>query len=440
MGQSSSRTLPLLEAVFEGDERRTKQLLDLGCSPTETTTLKKFGEVSPILAAIQTDRLQILRLLLNKTRIANDINLTVGTRKLTALHIAASQGSDELTEALLSRGANICIQDVEGNTALMLAILNRKLSTIWVLCQNSSSVSDYIDLANNKGQTALHIACELADLALVSSLLKQGADPNLPMKTRGHKGHTPIVSAVLSGNHEVVSALLTAGSRVDIDIENRRGLTLLHLAVLFNYPKIVRLLMEHGVSIESGHTKGDTPMDLPTPVLLAAAYGRHDCFRELLNTSQGEIDHCIEKGGRIDLVAIVVEKIVGRVPETSEPPMAWAIQYPCQFINRSMTVLGFRGNMQFTSGVEHMTKGHFLCVELLLQAGAGITADQMLRLQQHLMHAKIIGKLDEDLKRLNATISGDIWECNKCGLFGLWPSRTDLQRFCSMHCSESSND
>eukprot|EP00210_Caulerpa_lentillifera_P001104 g1065.t1 len=289
----------------------------------------------------------------------------------------------------------------------MLAVLNRKLSTIWVLCQRSSSVSDYIDLANNKGQTALHIACELADFALVSSLLKQGADPNLPMKTRGHKGHTPIVSAVLN-------------------IENRRGLTLLHLAVLFNYPKIVRLLMEHGVSIESGHTKGDTPIDLPTPVLPAAAYGRHDCFRELLNTSQGEIDHCIEKGGRIDLVAIVVEKIVGRVPETSEPPMAWAIQYPCQFVNRSMTVLGFRGNMQFTSGVKHMTKGHFLCVELLLQAGAGITADQMLRLQQHLMHAKITGKLDDDLRRLNATINGDIWECNKCGLFGLWPSRTDL--------------
>lgn len=340
-------------------------------------------------------------------------------------------------------GADVCLRDADGNTVLILATMNRRLSTIWVLCDRARA--SCIDLPNNRGQTALHIACELSDLALVSCLLKQGADPNLPMKTRGNKGHTPIVSAVLTGNHEVVLALLTAGSRLDIDIENRRGLTLLHLAVLFNYPKIVRLLMEHGVSIENGHTKGEhgrsreTPEDMPSPLLLAAAYGRHECFKELLNTSQGEIDHCIEKGGRVDLIAVVVERIVGRVPETTEPPMAWAIQYPCQFINRSMTVLGFRGNMQFTSGVEHMTKGHFLCVELLLQAGAGITSDQLLKLQQHLMHAKIAGGLDEDLRRLNASINGDIWECNKCGLFGLWPSRDDLRRFCSTHCAQMTN-
>lgn len=59
--------------------------------------------MSPILAAIHTNRLKILRLLLLNTTIA-EVNSTIGNRKLTALHVAASQGRDELCEALLSRG------------------------------------------------------------------------------------------------------------------------------------------------------------------------------------------------------------------------------------------------------------------------------------------------------------------------------------------------
>ena len=274
---------------------------------------------------------------------------------------------------------------------------------------------------------------------MVSCLLKAGADPNVPMKGRGRNGRTPIYVAVAAGLDEVVAALLTAGSRIDAVDESERGMTLLHLAVLLDSPKIVRLLMEHGVDIETGRTKDtqvseETPIEMPTPLLLASAYGRVQCFKELLNTPQGDVDRCIERGGRVDLLAPVVEKIVGRVPETPEIPIAWAIQYPCRFVHRAINVLGFRGQVQFTTGMEYMARGHFVCVELLLLSGAGITSDQLLKLQQNLVQARSIGMCDRELDRLSDLILVYLWQCDICGLFGMWPDGDDYEkRYCPKH-------
>jgi len=437
----SSCDTPLVEAAFAGDENRLKHLLAAGGNPIQTVTIKRYGEVSPVIAAVHSNQLRAVRLLLENTTAA-EVNMRFGTRKLTALHVAAGEGRDEICETLLSKGADQRLPDDEGNTALHLAILSRRLSTVWVLTQHAKQCYShgFYNLTNVKGQTALHAACDLGDLAIVSCLLKAGADPDFPMKGRGRNGCSPLYVAVLTGHDEVVGALLTAGCRIDTVDETKRGLTLMHLAVLLNHPKIVRLLMEHGVDIETGHTKDapvseDTPPDMPSPLLVAAAYGRVDCFKEMLNAPQGDVDRCIEKGGRIDLLALVVEKIVGRVPETPETPMSWAVQYPCRFVHRSMKVLGFKGNFQFTTGVENMTKGHFLCVELLLLSGAGITSEQLLRLQQNLVHAQSTGSADKDLERLQEMINQNLWQCSKCGLWGLWPDDDDaVERFCSQHC------
>ena len=352
----------------------------------------------------------------------------------------------EATHTLVvGAGADQRLQDAEGNTPLLTAVLRCQLSTVWVLTEHARQCYPpaFFNITNAKGQTALHAACDLGDLATVSCLLKAGADPDYPMKGRGRNGWYPIHVAVVTGHDNVVAALLTAGSRIHAVDEIKYGMTLMHLAVLLNYPKIVRLLMEHGVDIESGRTRdvlqkkpSDLPADLPSPLLVAVAYGRVDCFQEILNAPQGDIDRCTGKGGRIDLLAPVLERMVGRVPETPENPMSWAIQYPCRYVYHSVTVLGFKGHVHFTSGMETMTKGHFLCVELLLLAGAGMTSEQLLKVQQNLVHARSAGTYDKDMERLNETIKLHLWQCAKCGLYGLWPeSEDDVRgaRFCSEH-------
>ncbi|GMH39987.1 hypothetical protein BSKO_07891 [Bryopsis sp. KO-2023] len=445
MGQTGS-TLggsPLVQAALSGDNEMIYRLIAAGGSPVEMITAKGYGQISPIIAAIHNNHKETAQLLLENMT-PSELSIRYGSKKLPALHVACSMGHDEICESLLRKGADIRLPDADGNTALMAAVTGGNLSTVWIVTEKAKSLglTDVLDEGNNKGQTALHLACDKGNMAMVSCLLKEGADPNKPMKGRGRSGQTPLWVAALAGHADVVQALLTAGSRIHMDQEDRRGLTLLHQAVLSNYPQIVKLLVEHGVHLETGHTQEGDPspflhytVDFPTPALLAAAYGRVECLKAILDGPQGDVDLILEKPGRLDVVAVVVERLTGRVPESAEPPMAWAIQYPCKFVKKSMKVMGVGPNVQFMSGTDHMEVGHVECVELLLRAGAGMTSDQRATLEKNIGRLRREGKGGQAIASIRSSIGNGLRQCARCGMLGLWPPQgSDGEMFCSERC------
>ena len=78
----------------------------------------------------------------------------------TPLMLAADNESfvpDEVMELLLSKGAQIDLQDPQGNTALILSVKAGSLSGVEFLLSKSASVN----LKNNEGQTALKLAREI---------------------------------------------------------------------------------------------------------------------------------------------------------------------------------------------------------------------------------------------------------------------------------------
>ena len=67
------------------------------------------------------------------------------------------------------------------------------------------------------------LACESGNLELVKYLIKQGADVNI----KDEFGSTASDIACRSGNLELVKYLIEEGQRMDIDIQNNEGETIL---------------------------------------------------------------------------------------------------------------------------------------------------------------------------------------------------------------------
>lgn len=89
------------------------------------------------------------------------INATNG-QSYTALMVAAYSGQANAVELLLNKGANACIQDKRGNTAIMGAILKAEISIAKMLYVTSCPDT----VKNNQNQTA-HDFAEMYGQSLI---------------------------------------------------------------------------------------------------------------------------------------------------------------------------------------------------------------------------------------------------------------------------------
>ena len=62
-------------------------------------------------------------------------------------------------EALLQRGASVCVRDVRGRTPVHLAAACGRVGVLGVLLQAASSYHAPTQLTDNQGYTPLHWAC-----------------------------------------------------------------------------------------------------------------------------------------------------------------------------------------------------------------------------------------------------------------------------------------
>ncbi|XP_010429643.1 PREDICTED: ankyrin repeat domain-containing protein 1-like isoform X2 [Camelina sativa] len=65
--------------------------------------------------------------------------------------------------------------------------------------------------------------------------------------------------AIKNGDTAGVKKILKEG--VDANYRDKQGMSVLHLAVLFNQTNIALILMDHGASLEYKNAQGETPLD-----------------------------------------------------------------------------------------------------------------------------------------------------------------------------------
>lgn len=93
----------------------------------------------------------------------------------TALHIVTKRRDLLWVRFLLGKGANMNIQDRDGNTALSDAAQIGFTDGASQLLEVGASP----DLANNRGETPLVLATQAHDIDTVRALLQYGADPKI---------------------------------------------------------------------------------------------------------------------------------------------------------------------------------------------------------------------------------------------------------------------
>merc|ERR1711871_1004842 len=132
-----------------------------------------MGIMNNIFEAIIRQNLEQVNFFLNKDGFNVNKAADAG-HKGTPLFGAAFQGSLEIVNALLDKGANVDIADKYGYTPLYIASSRGHLKVVNALLDKGADITK----EDNWGYTPLDAACHSGHLEVVSALLDKGADVN----------------------------------------------------------------------------------------------------------------------------------------------------------------------------------------------------------------------------------------------------------------------
>jgi ankyrin repeat protein len=316
-GADANAVLPegettLMAAARSGNLVVLEALLDAGSDPEARDGF--YGETALIWAAIENHDAAIELLTTRgagvdtasafidyQSRRAGQSVLGLG--EWTPIMYAARENALAAGEALIEAGADLDLQDPDGATALVIAIINAHYEFAQMLLEAGADPN----LADNEpGMGPLYAVVDMHRLAvghgrgspppvglltavdIARSLLAHGADPNATLKksilTRTHTigdtvlggGATPLLRAAKSGDIEMLRLLVDYGADPFAKMPN--GTTALHFVAGLGWRdgspiapsydqgtereavESIDYLLELGLAIDAANEAGDTPL------------------------------------------------------------------------------------------------------------------------------------------------------------------------------------
>ncbi len=289
-GKTPLSRLSLRYAARLGNERMARQLIDIGL---DVDAEDRDGR-TPLHLAVLGEHKEVAQLLLDS---GADVN-AADEEGRTSLHAAIEgklpssgegQAVVEAVRMLLEADADVDAKTKAGLTPLHAAVLEGYTKTARALIAADADINavagpagwkdshvGWMDL--RKGGTALHMAVQSRNKAMVRLLLRLGAKTNVKDRTGGiplHYAMDPyfgftedveIVKMLVSHDADVNAALTGEGFYFWVGRSQRwpfkPGTTPLHLAAQFQYGKICRLLLARGANAHFKNKEGITPLDL----------------------------------------------------------------------------------------------------------------------------------------------------------------------------------
>ncbi|KAL3843011.1 hypothetical protein ACJMK2_020973 [Sinanodonta woodiana] len=217
---------------------------------------------------------------------------------------AALRGKIDVVRALIARDAFIDQRDYQGVTPLGATAYYNHGEVAELLIQNGADVNS----ESNNGETPLYRACANVSDTVVEVLLRYNSDVNRKPKSIHSQNRTPLMEAVPSKYQEdvqgkkkskmldIMKLLIAQGC--DINAQDSRGNTALHIAVERRETHAVCLLAECGADLhllgENGLSSYEAALSFSEPRYEIAAY---------LLVYGYEIERCLAKKPREDVKA-----------------------------------------------------------------------------------------------------------------------------------------
>uniref|UniRef100_A0A3B4CZW7 Uncharacterized protein n=1 Tax=Pygocentrus nattereri TaxID=42514 RepID=A0A3B4CZW7_PYGNA len=324
----------------------------------------------------------------------------------TPLMLAAEQGSLEIVQELIRRGANVNLDDVDCWSALISAAKEGHVEVVKELLDSSA----YIEHRDMGGWTALMWAAYKGRVEVTNVLLENGANPNTTGQYsvypiiwaagRGHAeivklllkhgakvncsdkyGTTPLIWAARKGHYDCVMHLLENGA--DVDQEGANSMTALIVAVKGGYTEVVKELLKRNPNVNMTDKDGNTAL------MIAAKEGYTEIVQDLLDAgtyvnipdrSGDTVLIGAVRGGHVEIVRALLHKYadIDIRGQDNKTALYWAVEKG----NATMV----RDILQCNPDTETTTKDsetplikatkmrNIEIVELLLDKGAKVSA------------------------------------------------------------------
>ena len=165
----------------------------------------------------------------------------------TPLHVAASRMGQETVQLLVKKSTNTNLRNNYGETALHKASQRGHLGIVRLFLDHGAD----LDVQDNRGSTSLHLATHYEGQKDVRQFLKH-------VDQRNYQVRNDIEKALQDDHLDIIRLLLD--HRANVDLQDDRGSTPLHLATHRMRQEAVQLLLEHGANIALRDDKGQTPL------------------------------------------------------------------------------------------------------------------------------------------------------------------------------------
>ncbi len=256
--EHGARLRNITEAIAAGDLDTVKSLVT--SDPGLLNRSLYNGGDTPLCTAACWNHKEIADFLIS---MSTDV---IGKRDLeTALCFSSLNGSPEITELLISKGA--CVNPEKAPLTPLYATLHFGYTEIsyissidlkrgQIFLKTFDTAEDYIKVARlliaagadvnvkRLGQTPLHLAVEKSWKEMAELLILAGADVNSREDETWTKQSTPLHIVAKDGNKNIAELLISKGA--DINAKDKDGKTPLKLALENGWNVIVDLLRKHG--------------------------------------------------------------------------------------------------------------------------------------------------------------------------------------------------
>ena len=225
---------PLFEAIYGNNVYDVLKAVSNGININS----RNEEGFTPLLYAINYDRLEVMKALLSYSNI---IDIEMPLNNYT--NIYSIKGKNFSGEVLFN-----------GTTPLQYAIYKGNTNAVNLLIENGADTKkkDY------NGYCSLFYASAFSDANMIHFLLKK--DPSLT-REKSLSGRTVMHFAALYGNDEAISYYLS-NTFLSINAKDNEGNTPLHCASEKGYSSTINLLVQRGAKTDIKNNEGLTPADI----------------------------------------------------------------------------------------------------------------------------------------------------------------------------------